>query len=370
MKRSTPPLRAEKQGAHAPRSPKARLAWTAIAFVGCQLALGLTIALLRPDWRDPRYGFVEAELRRRHTDDKALVVMLGSSRSHSGFHGAVLEGPLGARLGRKVTVANFAVSGGGPFSELLTLRRLLHDGHRPDLVLVDITPPFMNTAEPFDEIKPDRLPSGRLRPVDVPLVAKYRGSSLIEESSQWMLAWSVPSVTFRTEILDSLWPSSVPEKLKEPNADRHGWLRLPTNQSRPEDQFARENATRQIYGKGLESFQIGGPNWTALRELLATLKSEQVPAVLVLTCESPEFQTLYRPGSDADIACRLSELEREFAVPVVDARDWFSRESFMDLHHLHPDAAARFTERLCAEGIEPQLKPAVLAEHASRALRR
>jgi hypothetical protein len=321
------------------------LGWTAIAFVCCQLALGLTIAVLHPEWRDPRYGFVEAELRRRHADGNALVVMLGSSRSHSGFHGAVLEGPLEKHLGRPVTVANFAVSGGGPFSELLTLRRLLYDGHRPDLVLVDVTPLFINAALDLDETDHDRLPSGRLRPFDLPLVARYRGTSLVQESAQWLLAWSVPSVTFRTEILDSLWPSSLPEYLREPNADRHGWLRLPTDQSGPEAQLARENTTRETYRTSLQQFEIGGPNWTALRELLSTLQSEQIPTVLVMTCESPEFQKLYRAGSDAEMACRLSELEREFAVPIVDARDWFPTAAFLDLHHLHPDSAVHFTER-------------------------
>ena len=45
-------------------------------------------------------------------------------------------------LGRPVVVFNFGLWGAGPGTSLLTLHRLLAEGTRPDLVLIEVLPIF------------------------------------------------------------------------------------------------------------------------------------------------------------------------------------------------------------------------------------
>ena len=48
----------------------------------------------------------------------------------------------------------------------------------------------------------------------------------------------------------------------------------------------------------------------------------------------------------------LADLRREWGVPVIDARDWVADKDLWDTHHLLPEGAEVYTDRLGRE-LEP-----------------
>ncbi len=124
----------------------------AALFLLTQLGLGWVTTAWRPALRDPYYGQKVRLLQQRLADAPApsTVVMVGSSRTAYGFAPARLEGRLAREIGRPVVAFNFGLFGAGPATELLTLRRLLDDGIRPSLLLVEVLPPLLAASSGRD----------------------------------------------------------------------------------------------------------------------------------------------------------------------------------------------------------------------------
>src|SRR5262249_55758078 len=105
------------------------------------------------DWSerrvDPLYAARIARLRTRLTEagTAALVVVLGSSRSDGGVIGAALENRIASQSRRPVIAFNLASGGCGPVMELVALRRLLRDGVRPAVMLVEVFPALLADSD-------------------------------------------------------------------------------------------------------------------------------------------------------------------------------------------------------------------------------
>jgi hypothetical protein len=94
----------------------------------------------------------------------------------------------------------------------------------------------------------------------------------------------------------------------------------------------------------------------ALHELLELCRQRQIGAALVLMPEGSEFRSIYSPAAWQQIGTFLAETSHEFAVPVVNAREWVPDNNFTDSHHLLLRGATVFTERLGQEVILPLLE--------------
>src|SRR5207237_388340 len=90
--------------------------------------------------RDPGYSDKEIRLARQEAlnPEGPRVVMLGTSRTAAAFH----AGRVRDQLGRGV-VFNFGIPASGPITHIIYLKRLLADGHRPDLLLLEVLPPTL-----------------------------------------------------------------------------------------------------------------------------------------------------------------------------------------------------------------------------------
>src|SRR5205823_3996042 len=133
-----------------------------------------------PHWRDPFYGAKAARLQRRLASAGGrplLVAALGSSRTDRGLQGGPAGEAVSRALGRPVLVFNLGIPGGGPVRELLTLRRVLADAGRPDLVLVEVLPPLLRDDPCPAEANEERLPAGGLRLAELPAVERYSGGA-------------------------------------------------------------------------------------------------------------------------------------------------------------------------------------------------
>ena len=122
---------------------KLALLWGALAFLAGQGVLAYVITRSHPEIRDPEFGYRLLRLREQGASapDRPLFLILGSSRTLSGICPPALPG-WPADAGPEPRVFNFSLLGAGPVRELLTLRRLLADGHRPDWLLLEVWPPF------------------------------------------------------------------------------------------------------------------------------------------------------------------------------------------------------------------------------------
>src|SRR5205085_2304077 len=76
--------------------------------------------------------------------------------------GLVARPSLSQRLGRPLLLLNLGVAGAGPVINLLNLRRLLAEGVRPDLVLIELMPGYLDQQQTGRELLPEVLPAYRL----------------------------------------------------------------------------------------------------------------------------------------------------------------------------------------------------------------
>jgi hypothetical protein len=322
-----------------------------------QLALAVAIEWRLPELRDPNYGRKERRLLQRLGQSPAptrTVVMLGSSRTVYGLRGQDVERALAGPDGTPV-VFNFGLLGAGPLTELLTLRRLLRQGVRPDLLLVEVLPPVLAGQVRLTEV--DRLDPQRLWHADLPLLKRYVPDASL--CAGWWAGWPVPCHSHRRAILSALSPGLLPlgEQLDNlPAIDDSGWVGFPTFFRDPELGRQATEIARRDYAKYFTGFRLGGPNPSALRELLDVCRQEGIPAVLVLMPEGGAFRGWYTPAAWAEVEGFLAEVSRGAGVDMINAREWLPDEDFADAHHQFPEGARRFSERLAREVIAPRLE--------------
>lgn len=342
------------------RGPRARAALLCglALFLAQQVGLAVAVALWLPGLRDPHYAQKVGRLRRRlgaAPCPPLAVVMVGSSRTAFGVRAGALEAPLSRACGRPVVAINFGLIGAGPVTELLTLRRLLHDGLRPGLLLVEVLPPLLAGQVPLYEAQERRLPTCSLRASDLPLVEAYGGRPLLRRD--WCRSCLLPWYHHRLALLSRTAPRllALDDRLNAyDGAGADGWM--PAHGGPDLRRRALAHAQCDC-GRYLRGFRLGGPAVEGLEEVLATCRREHIPAALVVMPEGPLFRSWYPAGVWPQVQEFLDQLRRRYGVPVVNAREWMPEEAFADSHHLLPPGAAAFTERLGREAIAPLLAP-------------
>ena len=110
---------------------------------------------------------------------------------------------------------------------------------------------------------------------------------------------------------------------------RSGWqplsLRSPGCQSRRAVDFAY-----QQYSVYLKDFHLGGLTCRALEDLLDLCRQERISRALLLMPEGSEFRSWYPADSWAQIDSYLQNLSRNYAAPLINAREWVDDDGFTD----------------------------------------
>ena len=336
------------------RRARQTLLWALGIFVLMQAGLALGIERWLPEFRDPLYAFKARRLRERTVDNptKPLsVVLLGSSRTIFGFKAGLIEQPLSEAAGRPVVAFNFGVTGAGPVTNLMMLRRLLAEGIRPDLLLIEVLPPLLNGRPEVAEV--NRLNSDRLWRGDLPLVERY-GRAHWDLQEDWWLSCVVPWYEHRFAILSRAMPGYLPWRLRLDwfqTIDGSGWVNSPAGMASTEYRSAAIKRTHDEYSAYLKGFQLGGAPSDAFREELQLCQREGIRVVLLLMPEGSDFRSWYAPGDWRQVEEFVAGLQREFHVPLINAREWIADEYFSDSHHLLAAGAEEFTLRLGREAI-------------------
>ncbi len=328
-------------------------------FAVCQLLLDWLIDTGLPQLRDPAYAVRIAAMKHRLTSAKKtgqpeLVVMLGSSRTANALRASQLEEMLSEQAGHPVLVQNLGEPGGGPMTELLYFGRLLHEGIRPDLLLIEVLPLFLDRTAGSSEIW---IEADRLSGHDFALMDQY-GLPSAALREQWRPGCFLSGYTHRGTILNeamvSLWPRYRSQHWSH-RCDETGWLPQPREDFPPDAVRQVRERTRSEYEARLRDFNLGGSSCEALRRLLAECERKDIPTALVLMPESALFQSWYPQRAWQEIESFVADLSGQHGCPVVNARDWIAEEDFFDGHHLLNRGATAFTQRLGDKFLMQQL---------------
>ncbi len=339
------------------RSACRSVCWGLLFFALFQVFLALVLELWWTSGRDPFYGTKVARLksRLRQAPDARLVVMLGSSRTGDGLRAAPWEADLVRQLGQSLVIFNFGMPGAGPPGQLLQLQRLLAEGIKPDLVLVEIMPPLLDDRLGGD---PQRLAAERLSYRDLEQLRRYplHTHSLRQA---WRQARAVPWYGQRFNVLSMVLPTILPLRLRQDGyvrCDGCGWVAPAVTHPAPAQRQRLSEVGMQSYRPILQSFQLGPASSQAVRLILEECRKRHVKTALVLMPEGPYFRRAYSERVWQQLNPFMEQLCQEYRTPLVNARCWMDEESFFDSHHLAADGASRFTQRLGHEWIVPLLR--------------
>ncbi|HVL13883.1 MAG TPA: universal stress protein [Gemmata sp.] len=342
--------------ASARRAARAAVAWFAVGTIGLSAAtLAAADVLLL---RDPEYGRRAAALHARLADNpgRPLVLVVGSSRVGAAVCPAVWEaehsgGPMFINLGR---------AGAGPVLQLMTLRRVLAEGVRPAVVLLEYWPPLMNHdhAPEFG-----RIPAEHVLARDLPTVRDYwhDGGTFERRARTSRLN---PIFHLRRTLMLQIDPTWTPwpgrTEMVWDTLDGWGWL--PGLDFPPEGCAERASWLARwepVFRPQLRSFAVSGRADRALREAVAVARDHGAAVGLVHLPESSEFRGWYSRQAARAAREYLAGLSRELAVPAIDACEWLTDGLVADGFHPTRRGAQDFTRRLGAEvvGQFPEVRP-------------
>jgi len=351
------------------------LVWSLLAFFGFQFSLTVFIETVQPGLRDKRAQQKQDILRVQNSQsrpDALRVVMVGSSRVLSGFDANRLDGLTVESTQQPVTAFNYGLSGGGPLRSLVTVHRLLESDAKPDLLILEIMPPWMTEGQ--YEIQPTRFWADEFGSRDMAVVSRYAESQQSKLWQDWLFSYSVPWLTQRRQILTATVRNLVPRREWYDTLDAHraGYDANACPDSSADYQARALAAMRFEYQQVLKTFRLGTGQNKAIREILTLCREHHIAAALLFMPESEPFRELYPPHVLRELDQWGAEMKQEFGIPIIDARTWVDREGFFDTHHLFDTGARQFSERLKIElqnqwaRLSPALTRSALAFHARR----
>ncbi len=333
------------------RRARGVLAWCLGLFLVGQLALAVAIERYLPILRDADYVFRLERLRgrlRQASTRTTSVVMLGSSRTMFGVHGQLIEQKLTGQTGDAPVMFNFGFPGAGPLRHYLHLHRLMRDGVRPDVVLIEIMPYLLHTDRgtpiDFEQLSADKLRLSELR------LMRREGIRCDNLQADWWQGWPFPAYTHRFSLVSMTVPTLLPTGLRQDygkSIDDSGWTPLSTLfQYNPEQ---RQRAIRRAcadHRPALQHFHICDTSLRILQETFALCKRHGIRPALVVMPEGPIYQSMYAPDTWKIIEGHLRDVAGRHHVPLINARDWLAEDDFWDSHHMTREGALRFSGML------------------------
>jgi len=236
--------------------------------------------------------------------------------------------------------------------DLLCLRRLLDDGIRPSLVLVEVWSPLMHQC---GRLEADAIETRRLSYSDLTRLCQYHRDwrSLY---LRWFHERFALYSTYATELLRWGAPwflgAARGDEYTWRGLDAWGWLEIPTYREvgpLPQRQKRITVAQRMYASMGALSSPLtirADDEDEPLHALLALCRERQIAVAFMLMPDG--FHDLYGPAVREGFEAYLDDVCRRYDVPVLDMRTWLDDDGLFDSVHMTHASASAFSARLQA----------------------
>ena len=273
--------------------------------------------------------------------DSFVIAAFGSSRVMNGFDAAGMESQVSENRGGRTVVYNFGVPGGGNIYTFLSIEKLIQQGVRPDLILVEVYPILLRHGS-----EQDWFAGNEMRSKSFDNTERYGVKPV---SRPWFEEWLFPWHTYRFFVLNRVAPALLPMDLREnwaQKADEHGWVSV-------DKQPVTETVDLQVaqFQRCIDEFDLSPDTCRAVRDTIALCKQNNIQCKLLWMPEPEGIRNGYRPDVESQITGFFDKLEAEFGVQRIIARDWVDDRGFYDTCHLNREGAVWFTQRLSNQAI-------------------
>jgi hypothetical protein len=321
-------------------------------FVAVQLLGGLLLDYGWPQVRFPLAGRVWARLDTLPRSPE--IVVLGSSRLQGGVSTAVLDPLLPQGTNPALRSFNAGVGAGDALVADWMLARMLGEGHRPRLVVVEISPETVASYNRWLEQHVIRHLTWTDLPVHLAEVCRCTHPMRLLSSRL------LPLYLHRHHLRRHLAESALALLgARKPRTDRQG--EGATKIDPAEDEAAlRTGVGEKLHTAGLSEFErwlrdyrVGGGATRALEGLLTRCREHEIAVVLVAPPMSVAHRALYTPAIEAAFQEYVASLTRAHGCRFHDFRGRLPDHLFRDHHHVNVRGEAIFTRLLAREAIIP-----------------
>lgn len=277
------------------------------------------------------------------------VVWMGSSRSEGGVRPDVMNLGLWRRFGRhRVNLFNAAVPAGDPVVSEFLLDALLERGHRPEILVVEVSPDMLARPSGWVGMHVIRQTNWAEVPAILPEAARTQNAARL------VMARMLPLYMHRRNLRAVVLPppvSSEPSPLVSSRCWAMGHSHWAHRDDYPDPPPSPVLSSRRIdfdVGRLAQTFvgyRTDGVVSAALERLLARCDAEGISVVLVLPAVSQNFRDIYTPEVEVRFQDHLARLRETHPFEVVDLRDTVPDAGFVDLHHLDFDSGALLYSR-------------------------
>jgi hypothetical protein len=326
-------------------------------FVLATVGLAVAVETVRPQWRDPEYGYRRAAVRGwvHARPDRPLVLVFGSSRVEEGVSPGAMGLP--EEPGRPL-VYNFGYRAAYPLGVWLHATRLLDDGVKPAAVVVVISAFELKRDGSTDE---HLLGWGgaRLSGADLRRLVPYTKDPAALRRTL-VAARANPWVAHREPLISDLCPRWWPDNLRGPHfawlgMDRYGFVPIEPEYVTDEVRSRAWDDVRAKHLPALNENPVGAVADRAVRDLVARCRAGGVAVALAWAPESPAYRALYTPAGRASADEYVRALTSELGLRVFPAPGHLDEEDFMDGIHLMRGGAEKYSRWLADNHLKPWL---------------
>jgi hypothetical protein len=314
----------------------------AILFFSGELALGVYLDTAPLFVRFPEAAAVLERARTQNPPPD--IVFFGSSRFMAAIAPAEIDQDLRASRGRRIpAVFPMAVLGGDFVSTEFLLDRMLAEGVRPRIAVIEVSPDLVG--------RPPHLLSAQLERLFRWRDVWHWLPELFEADwSALLTARIIPTYHYRKELLGWLVGRSppylsvpAPEFLSGPAGEPPSATETPDDPTHGVERWAR----------WLRRFRISERCAEALERVLVRCQKEQMACILVEPPVASGHRALYGADVLTPYHALLERLGRDYGAPFVDFGARLPDSSFRDDSHVNRTGAIRFSALLASSLIEP-----------------
>ena len=330
------------------RAARNSLGWSLLVLGLIHVGLTVLVGWGPAEFHDPLYGEKLQRLRGRlgrAPADTPLVLVLGSSRALTALNAQLLERRLAETGHRPAVIYNFAVPGGGPVTELLLLDRLLGDGIRPDLLILEMWPAFF--AETAISGNLEWLESHGIGLGERDWLATYgplANPRSVTSVGGMVVPWYRHRFALLRRFARKLMPR-IPWGVLSAEFDEAGWEPIAGERPQPEVYARLVEADKRAIEPFFQTDRLSPASYRVVSDLLTLTERHGIRVVLTLFPEASDLRGWCPDTYRGRVMAALEVACREHHLDLIDGHDWLSDEQFFDPVHVMASGANDFTDR-------------------------